>query len=58
MRGFKSLLAPIHVLMAFLLRLGQADAEQLLGVEGMVWGEEKQEKEEQKEEEEGEKAKS
>ena len=38
------------LLMAFLLRLGQADAEQLLGVEGMVWGEEKQE--------EGEKAKS
>ena len=43
--------------MAFLLRLGQADAEQLLGVEGMVWGEEKQEKQEE-EKEEGEKAKS
>ena len=29
-----------------LLRLGQADAEQLLGVEGVVWGEaEKQEEE-------------
>ena len=40
--------------MAFLLRLGQADAEQLLGVEGMVWGEEKQEEKEG----EGEKAKS
>ena len=40
--------------MTFMLRLGQADAEQLLGVEGMVWGEEKQE--EQKEE--GEKEKS
>ena len=36
--------------MRALLRLGQADAEQLLGVEGVVWGEEaeKQEEEEAK----------
>ena len=33
-----------------LLRLGQADAEQLLGVEGVVWGEaEQQEKQEEEE---------
>ena len=32
-----------------LLRLGQADAEQLLGVEGVVWGEAEQEKQEEEE---------
>ena len=28
-------------------RLGQTDAEQLLGVDGVVWGEEKKEEEEE-----------
>ena len=30
-----------------MLRLGQADAEQLLGVEGVVWGEEPEKQEEE-----------
>ena len=32
-----------------MLRLGQADAEQLLGVEGVVWGEEAEKKQEEEE---------
>ena len=33
-----------------LLRLGQADAEQLLGVEGVVWGEAEQQEKQGEEE--------
>ena len=35
--------------MRALLRLGQADAEQLLGVEGVVWGEEAENQQEEEE---------